>query len=324
MAKGKPSIDNLDHYLARKEYEQAIAAIDEELRRRPDAVNLMLRKAEILVMAGDVASAVEVYRRLAEDYIAKGFYARAIAVANKMLRLDAKLVEITNQLATRISARQAADRVARDRLAQASTPAPEAAPDDAADMAGMAQERARASVSQAPPGAAKRGSRAAEPRPASARDQAAADEESSRERDASQFFAAFPPDALQALLAITTVRNFVDGDAIVREGEPGASLFLIAEGHVEVRTSDPGGRELTLAQLGPGDFFGEVSVLTGRPRTATIVARDAVTVIEIERSQLSTIIERHPEVDNVLRRFYERRAQATVEAMLGRLRGQGD
>jgi voltage-gated potassium channel len=107
---------------------------------------------------------------------------------------------------------------------------------------------------------------------------------------------------------------------IVREGEPGTSLFLIENGTVEVHTVDPKGRRLVLAELGPGEFFGEVAVLTGRPRTATILAKGSVTVIEITREQLEGIVAAHPQVREVLERFYKQRAHATVEAMLSHLR----
>jgi CRP-like cAMP-binding protein len=62
-------------------------------------------------------------------------------------------------------------------------------------------------------------------------------------------------------------------------------------------------------------------VLTGKPRTATIVARTPVTVIEISSQDLDRIARQFPEVRTVLQRFYERRAQATVEVMLARMRG---
>ena len=107
----------------------------------------------------------------------------------------------------------------------------------------------------------------------------------------------------------------------MREGEAGKSLFLIENGTVEVHTTDPAGRRVVLAELGPGDFFGEVAVLTGRPRTATILAKEPVTVIEITREDLERVVRDHPEVKTVLERFYQQRAHATVETMLSHLRG---
>jgi cAMP-dependent protein kinase regulator len=131
----------------------------------------------------------------------------------------------------------------------------------------------------------------------------------------------FPPGALEQLLYAAAVRSFNPTEVIVREGDPGTSFFLIEEGEVEVQTHDPSSKPLVLAQLSAGEFFGEVSVLTGKPRTATIVARTPVTVIEIASQDLDRIARQFPEVRTVLQRFYERRAQATVEAMLARMRG---
>ena len=65
---------------------------------------------------------------------------------------------------------------------------------------------------------------------------------------------------------------------------------------------------------------GEVAVLTGRPRTATILAREPVTVIEITREDLEGVVREYPEVRAVLERFYKQRAHATVETMLSHLR----
>ena len=80
---------------------------------------------------------------------------------------------------------------------------------------------------------------------------------------------------------------------------------------------------MPLAELGPGDFFGEVSLLTGRPRTATITASTEITAIELDSESLDRIAEGHPEVRKVLEDFYERRAKDTVEAVIKRIRETG-
>ena len=98
---------------------------------------------------------------------------------------------------------------------------------------------------------------------------------------------------------------------------------MIVGGSVKVFTRTEGGGNVSLAELSPGDFFGEVSLLTGRPRTATITACGEVTAIELDRSSVDRIAEGHPEVRQVLEDFYERRAKETVEAVINRIRETG-
>src|SRR5205814_10495098 len=64
-----------------------------------------------------------------------------------------------------------------------------------------------------------------------------------------------------------TRRQYMPGEIIIREGEVGEELFLISEGEVEV---DREGREV--ARLGPGDFFGELALMSGNPRNANVIA----------------------------------------------------
>lgn len=306
MFKGKPRFEQLDEYLLRRDYEMALEAIAEEIKKRPENFNLLLRQAEILGMAGDREKAIGVYRRLARHYAQQGFYARAIAVINKVLRLDATRQDITKELAAFIAAQQENEKAAQVKLKTAEKegheklkhPVPPPAPPDA--------------ISAPPP---------PEPRPQPAPATDPAQQQAEKERAASRFFVEFPPGGLEQLLYAAAVRSFDPPEVIVKEGDPGTSFFLIEDGEVEVHTQDPSGKPLVLAQLGAGEFFGEVSVLTGKPRTATIVARTPVTLIEISSKDLERIARQFPEVRTVLQRFYERRAQATVEVMLARMRG---
>ena len=142
-----------------------------------------------------------------------------------------------------------------------------------------------------------------------------------KELQASTLFSSFERDALIEIISSTELRSFNEGDIIVTEGEEGSSLFLIVGGSVKVFTRPEDGGNMPLAELGPGDFFGEVSLLTGRPRTATITASTEVTAIELDRMSLDRITEGHPEVGKVLEDFYERRAKDTVEAVIKRIRG---
>jgi CRP-like cAMP-binding protein len=328
--KSKARFDQLDQYLAHREYTLALEAITEEIKRRPDSFNLLLRQAEILGLAGDREQAIEVYHQLAQHYVKEGFYARAIAVNNKILRLDPQRVQVTEELASLIAAQQQTDQEARRRLREASL-APSGAPDEGgaaatvpASSVGAAQPPAVAPTEQdeeeivvleeeasLPPEAPSGPAHGPEDIPP---------EQARRERDAGRFFAAFPRPALEELLSSTEVISYEENQVIVNEGDPGTSMFLIVEGHVEVSTRDTAGRPLALARLGPGEFFGEVAMLTGRPRTATVVAVDRVTVIETSKVEIDRLVVSYPEVAAVMQHFLETRAQATMEKMLSRMR----
>jgi cAMP-dependent protein kinase regulator len=296
----KPKFEHLERYLANKDYDKALTAVADELKRNPSQFNLLLRQAEILGLAGDRERAVRVYRELAERYARDGFYAKAIALYKKVLRLDPDLDDINAELSRLIEQDQRSRLPLEERLALEQ---PADGPEIVIDLEDAPAGRRAAGESVAA---------------------AAEDAARSKELEASRLFTAFPEGALEAVLASTELRSYDEGDIIVTEGERGSSLFLIVSGEVKVFTRGERGEHVPLAELGPGDFFGEVSLLTGRPRTATITAKTEVTAIELAREDVDEITATHPGVDAVLKAFYERRAQQTVEAVIRRMRdGRG-
>jgi CRP/FNR family transcriptional regulator, cyclic AMP receptor protein len=95
-----------------------------------------------------------------------------------------------------------------------------------------------------------------------------------------------------------------EATVIAREGERGVGLFLILEGQCKVTI---GGK--TKAKLGPGDFFGEVALLDGGPRTATVTALTPVRLVGITGWVFRGLLMEHPSI-----------ALKTLEAVAGRLR----
>ncbi|QRO01734.1 cyclic nucleotide-binding domain-containing protein [Archangium violaceum] len=110
-----------------------------------------------------------------------------------------------------------------------------------------------------------------------------------------------------SVLEALELRDFQPGETIVEEGEPGSSLFAIVEGSVEVVRSPRSGRRRTVAFLGEGDFFGEMSLLSDVPRLASVRAFERTAVLELTRERLERIIQRHPSVEEVLRSFHRER-----------------
>ena len=92
-----------------------------------------------------------------------------------------------------------------------------------------------------------------------------------------------------------TVRAFPMGESIVREGEAGHSLFILAEGDVKVIKRDGCLDSFLLARLHRGTFFGEMCVVDPVPRAATVRAETDVTVIEIKAATLHHLFQKMPD-----------------------------
>jgi CRP/FNR family transcriptional regulator, cyclic AMP receptor protein len=90
-------------------------------------------------------------------------------------------------------------------------------------------------------------------------------------------------------------RSFKAGEVIFREGEPGRTMFVVRTGQVRISKQVRGG-ERTLATLGPGEFFGEMAVLSGRPRTATATASSALSLLELDSRRFETMINTQAEI----------------------------
>jgi CRP-like cAMP-binding protein len=98
-------------------------------------------------------------------------------------------------------------------------------------------------------------------------------------------------DAIWSRLAERRLRR---GEALFREGESGTELFFIRTGSVIVSKHVAGRVEQVLARLGAGDFFGEMSLFDGQPRSATIQAETDTVLYWLDRANLDQLIEQNP------------------------------
>jgi tetratricopeptide (TPR) repeat protein len=111
-------------------------------------------------------------------------------------------------------------------------------------------------------------------------------------------------------------RNYKRGERIINEGDTGDSLYFIRQGTSKV-VAHIIGVELVLATLGEGDIFGEVNFLTGRPRTASVIADSDSEIIEFTRSTLEEAIAKNPEVLDHLNDIYLSRVSDTLKKVKG-------
>jgi potassium efflux system protein len=114
------------------------------------------------------------------------------------------------------------------------------------------------------------------------------------------------------VLSRSEVKKFSAGQTVVKEGDTGDSVFIIKSGTVSV-IAHILGKEINLATLVRGDLFGEVAYLTGRPRTANVIADKDVAVYEINKLLLDEIIERRPEIMSQVNEIYTARVKDTIE-----------
>jgi cAMP-dependent protein kinase regulator len=126
----------------------------------------------------------------------------------------------------------------------------------------------------------------------------------------------------EAIVKEMELETHDEGSVILNEGDPGTSMYLIASGEVKVFTRGTANNSgsLYLARLGEGDFFGEVSVLSGKPRTATITASQRTELLRLDKDKLDGVLSKHPGIRKVLDEFYRKRAAHTVEAMIESLK----
>jgi len=116
------------------------------------------------------------------------------------------------------------------------------------------------------------------------------------------------PDGLAAVRDAAVEVDFPAGRAIARQGEIGTGLFIVVSGAVRVVRD---GREL--ARLGPGEFFGELSVLDGAPRNASVVADEPTTCLALATWDAERVMRERPGV-----------ALAVLRIVVARLRAAAD
>jgi len=144
----------------------------------------------------------------------------------------------------------------------------------------------------------------------------------SRPLPQSPLFEVLNNDERAALVKEMELEQHREGDIIITEGEPGSSMYVISSGEVKVYTRGQKG-SVYLAKLGEGDFYGEVSMLTGKPRTATITASQPTELLRLDKEKLDNALAKYPGIRKVLDEFYKKRAKHTVEAMIESLKKRG-
>lgn len=272
--------------IQKKKYDKAERLLRKEFEAGRRDADLRLQLADVIALAGRGADALPIYSGLADELARGGHAARAIAVLKRMERVAPGRSDVADRLAALIGTPAAAPTpvaaAAREQVAApeqaAASEEPLASPDPIAPAAGDAG---------APTAAAGLGPAFASP-----------------------VFGDFSREDLLAVIRGLRFLTFEPGDIVVGDGEPGDSLLVISSGRVKAYVKAATGRYAEAREMGEGDFFGEVALLYGRPRTATVTAVESCELLELERGVVESLAATRPRVRDVLESFCRARVGA--------------
>lgn len=276
-------------------WEFALAVLAEAVRRRPSDHRSRLLAARCLVELGERERAVTVLHIAAEGLLARDYLLSAIAACKQALHInpvEKRLRETLRKIHARASS------AAQGKAAVAPPLPPEAITDaeDPGDLTGLRgselSDRAY-DVLAAPDTGAQADANARPPLP---------------------LFADLSSDAFVELVERMGFREVKEGDAICKEGDAGDSIFVLVAGKAEVTRQERDGEEKTLAFLTGGALIGELSVVLGAPRTASVSAVSDTDVFQISRDDVSYVAKGHPEVPRALADFAQRRMAKNLMA----------
>ena len=127
-------------------------------------------------------------------------------------------------------------------------------------------------------------------------------------------FAPLSTDELRQLAMATVGHVFAPGETLIRAGDEGSSMFVVHNGRVQVQLTESG-KSRPVAVLSEGNFFGEMALFTGEPRTASVVALEETEVLEIGHAAMKHLFETNPSlVESISWTIAERRAGLAASA----------
>lgn len=132
---------------------------------------------------------------------------------------------------------------------------------------------------------------------------------------ASRLFGGFGADERKEVAGMVAEERHMAGSTVLQEGDDGAGLYLVKQGRLRVQSRGLADDPLPLAELGPGDFFGEISLLSGSPITADVVADGPVELLKLSRREVLALCERHPELRQALEQTGQRRLHESIDRL---------
>ncbi len=268
-----PTVDVL---ITKGKHDQAIALLEEQRKKAPNNVRVRLQLCDVLVAAKRPKDAVPILLGLVEQLAEDGFFPKAIAVLKRVQRIDPAQADIEGRLAD-LCKDKSGEAAARRSGVLPAVVRPQEPNEVVETIPDMDLE-----VAPTPP-------------------------------DQSPLFSDFSRDELVEVIRGLNLLSFEPGDILMTEGEPGSSLLVISSGSVKAFVRNSESKNTMVREMREGEFFGEISLLSGKPRTATVTASSPCDLLELDRETLEDIAKRHPHVKDVVQEFYDRRSGSESE-----------
>lgn len=128
-------------------------------------------------------------------------------------------------------------------------------------------------------------------------------------------FMTLAPEELEKVAQVAVPRRFGANQVVFREGDASDTCYVIRDGHVRAVRAHLDGRTITLAQFGPGDFFGELAMLDEERRSATIETLEETEALAILGADMRRLLREHPEISVKLIAALGRRLRETNERL---------
>ena len=300
----------IEELIARKKYARAVELLRARFRAGSRDPLLRQQLADVLVLAGKQKEAVPIIIGLADEYAFDGQAAKAIALLKKLELLEKTPSEVEGRLAALIPQDREAPRPSPSTAATLEVEWDEVSPSGTEPTS----EGARFAETEAPMTEEDFGRTLVEVAHEALENlPARPSAPTAGPVIASPLFSDFSEAELRAVIRGLRLLTFEPGDIILSEGEPGETVFVLATGAVKAFVRNPEGSLRLVREMGEGSFFGEISILSGAPRTATVTAAARCEVLELDRPTLDEIADRHPGVWPVLVQFAEQRAGSREE-----------
>src|SRR5918911_913134 len=129
-------------------------------------------------------------------------------------------------------------------------------------------------------------------------------------------FETLASEELETIAQLLRELRLYEGEALCRQGEPGDALFIVTGGRIKVTTGDPNGNEKVLTYFTDGQFFGEMALLTGAPRSATATAETDSQVLVLAKRDFDQLLASHPQIMREMLKVVSQRTLQTNQQLL--------